>query len=225
MAVFHNGLPEVHAVGKNDRTAVRRLLKKHSPSACIISAVAPVSQPLLRLLRSHMKVWRLTTRTRLPFKNGYRTPATLGNDRLACMAGARLLFPRFPVLVIDAGTCVKYDVIHRGVYRGGSISPGLQMRFDALQHFTAALPRLQAGRFAALPGRSTHESIRTGVQQGILFEMEGFIAVYKRQYKNLKVVLTGGDAARFAKPLKSDIFAAPHLIHLGLYEILKENMG
>jgi len=136
------------------------------------------------------------------------------------------LFPRRPVLVIDAGTCIKYDFIDAtGHYMGGSISPGLVMRFEALHHFTSALPRVQPHALKKLTGKNTKESILTGVEQGIRFEMDGFIAAYKKQYKNLKIVITGGDAPRLAKPLKSGIFAAPHLIHLGLYEILKKNLA
>ena len=201
------------------------LLKRQTFSACIISSVAPVPSPLLHLLRKHLRTFRVNSRMRLPMVSTYRTPSTLGSDRLACIAGAQRLFPASPVLVIDAGTCIKYDMVNAGTYLGGSITPGLQMRFDALHHFTHALPRLFPGRILSSTGRDTTTSIRTGVQEGIRFEMEGFISMYKKQYPRLKIVVTGGDGSRLAKPLKSNIFAAPHLIHHGLYEILKKNLG
>jgi type III pantothenate kinase len=207
------------------RSRLQSLLKTRTFSACIISSVTPVPAALLRLLRKHMKVLRLSSRLKLPLRNAYRTPSTLGNDRLACIAGAYRLFPRIPVLVIDAGTCIKYDIINAGTYYGGSITPGLRMRFAALHHYTHALPRLAPGNIHSSTGRDTVTSIRSGVQEGIRFEMEGFISMYRKQYPHLKIVVTGGDGSRLAKPLKSNIFAAPHLIHHGLYEILKNNLG
>jgi type III pantothenate kinase len=99
------------------------------------------------------------------------------------------------------------------------------MRLEALHHYTSALPLVKPKEISDLTGHDTTHSILSGVEYGIQFEMEGFITAYKKQYKNLKVVMTGGDALRLAKPLKSNIFAAPHLIHIGLYEILKKNLA
>jgi type III pantothenate kinase len=229
MAAFRNHrLLKVSAIEKKDTASLKEFISrwKQERPHCIISSVAKEDASLLKLLQKNTRLMRLSPRLKLPVKNDYGTPETLGNDRLACITGAYKLFPGINVLVIDMGTCIKYDFIDfRGVYQGGSISPGLQMRFKALHHYTSALPLIQPKSMADITGRNTKESILSGVQKGIQFEIEGFINSYQKQYKNLHVVVTGGDRSRLAKHLKNDIFAAPHLIHIGLYEILYYNLA
>ncbi|HKR04893.1 MAG TPA: type III pantothenate kinase [Bacteroidia bacterium] len=163
--------------------------------------------------------------TPLPIKNKYKTPQTLGNDRLANAVGATLFFPKKNVLIIDLGTCIKYDFIDkRKNYPGGAISPGFEMRFKALKHYTAKLPLIKPSKKFSLTGNSTEQSILSGVQNGIIFEINGAIEQYKKKYDELKVILTGGDHAFFADHLKSSIFAAPNLTVQGLNEILNYNI-
>ena len=144
---------------------------------------------------------------------------------LVRFANGAKLFPGSNVLVIDAGTCVKYDFVSsKKEYLGGSISPGLRMRFEALHNFTNRLPFIQPGKYTKLIGASTKDSILTGVQTGMVHEIDGFIEQYKNRYRTLQVVMSGGDAPLFAGRIKSSIFAAPNLIQIGLNEILKYNV-
>ena len=195
----------------------------------IVSSVISDDKKLVELLSMRTKLIRFSHKTPLPFKNRYKTPATLGLDRLASVAGAWKKFPKKNVLVIDAGTCIKYDFINsKGEYLGGSISPGLQMRFNALHNFTDRLPLIKPEPVKALTGDSTKNSILTGVITGMTIEIKGFIEEYKsRSRKNrdkLKVILTGGDSAFLKRQLKSSIFVAPNLTLEGLHEILRHNV-
>ena len=159
-----------------------------------------------------------------PFINGYSTPETLGHDRLANMAGACVFSQQPNILVIDCGTCVTYSMLSHGRFLGGTISPGVQMRFMALHHFTGQLPLLQPLREQpALVGDSTQGSIRSGVEPAIIVEVDAMIASYRAQYNSLQVLLTGGDYSFFENTLKSSIFAVPQLTQLGLHETLRLN--
>jgi len=219
--------------------------QKFELSDSIVSSVVklPEEKQLFKLLTDNTSLTRFTHKTPLPFINRYKTPATLGLDRLAAVAGAWKRFPNKNVLVIDAGTCVKYDFINaKGQYLGGSISPGLQMRFDAMHNFTNRLPLIRPEEIKSLTGDSTNNSMLTGAILGIINEIGGFIALYKSKYKNLKVILTGGDAEFlgrqlrtlkvFPTSLKNSIFAAylmvltsaPYLTLEGLNEILLHNI-
>ncbi|MEP7170004.1 MAG: type III pantothenate kinase [Bacteroidota bacterium] len=163
--------------------------------------------------------------TPIPIKNKYKTPKTLGNDRLANAVGAAALFPAKDILIIDMGTCIKYDFIDKEKnYQGGAISPGLQMRYKALNKFTEKLPLIKSSKEFSLTGNSTQQSILSGVQNGIIFEIDGMIEQYEKKHNELKVIITGGDHAFFADHLKSSIFAAPNLTLIGLNEILNYNV-
>ena len=168
----------------------------------------------------------LTHQTPLPFTNDYATPETLGLDRIGAVAGAQELFPKESVLVIDIGTCITYDVITSdGIYHGGSISPGLDMRFRAVHTFTANLPLIEYDESASLPGKTTRDSILSGVVFGIQGEIEGFIRMYGDKYGDLKIILCGGGSKIFELRLKEAIFAAPDLVLRGLNRILRYNVA
>lgn len=157
----------------------------------------------------------------LPFRSAYKTPETLGSDRIAAVAGACRLQSGKNVLCIDAGTCIKFDFVDdSGFYQGGSISPGLAMRYKALNHYTGKLPEIVHRPFDNVCGLSTEESILSGVQQGFVGETEYRIAAFKEKYANLTVIITGGDAPFLANRLKTVIFAEPMLIHHGLLHCL-----
>lgn len=204
---------------------LKQLFSKHKVDNSILSAVVPVEKNIFHFLRSHSSFILLNSKVKLPIRNKYKTPETLGSDRLASVAGASKLFPRKNCLVIDAGTCIKYDFINsKKEYLGGSISPGLRMRFKALHNFTGGLPLIEPSKTEQLIGSSTRNSILTGVQNGIVNEINGFIQRYKKQFGSLKVILSGGDASFFAGHIKNSIFAAPDLIHIGLHEILIYNV-
>lgn len=160
----------------------------------------------------------------LPINNKYETPETLGKDRLAAVIGAALLFENKNNLVIDIGTCIKYDFIDLNkVYEGGSISPGIDIKFKALNHFTDKLPLIDKHNTFNEKGYSTNKAILSGVMFGTLSEIKGFIEAFSNKYEDLQVILTGGDAPYFVDKYKGAIFAEPDLILKGLYEILKYN--
>jgi type III pantothenate kinase len=186
------------------------------------ASVAQVDALILPEMAFPVHVTRLTTASSMPVHVAYATPHTLGIDRLLAVVGARMQATG-PVLVIDAGTALTYDVADAaGVYLGGGISPGIAMRYRALHTFTARLPQVDPV-FGAVPviGNSTEASIRSGVQNGILAEVEGIIAQYQTQVgPNLRVFLTGGDAVFFSDHLKSPTFADPHLVVKGIYHSL-----
>jgi type III pantothenate kinase len=204
---------------------IKTIFSTYEIRASILSSVAPVKKDVIRFLQSHAAFVQLNSTVKTPVLVLYKTPGTLGSDRLAAVTGASKLFPGKNVLVIDAGTCIKYDFISsKKEYAGGSISPGLKMRFQALHNFTARLPLIEPGKMNDFIGTSTKNSILTGVQQGIINEINGFIGLYKKRFGSLKVILSGGDSLLFAGHIKSSIFAAPNLIHIGLHEILKSNV-
>jgi len=166
----------------------------------------------------------LTHQTPVPITNLYKTPETLGFDRLAAAIGASWLFPAENLLVIDAGTAITYDLVTKNKeYLGGNISPGLETRFKALHHFTGKLPLVTPRPEFQPLGQDTESAIRAGVQQGLLFEAEQTIRYFNTIYENLKVILTGGDAGFFDKSLKSTIFVQFNLALFGLNRVLEYN--
>jgi len=191
----------------------------------IISHVAKIDLEELDQLKSLFKVLVLNHDTKLPFTNNYLTPKTLGVDRIALMAGAVSQFPKKNVLVIDAGSCITYDFVNdNGVYYGGSISPGIEMRYKAVNSFTANLPLLDKKNEIPEIGNSTENAIHQGILNGVIQEIDGVIQQYKDKNQKLTVVLTGGDTIFLAKNIKSSIFAIPNFLLEGLNSILIHNI-
>jgi type III pantothenate kinase len=200
------------------------ILKKFPVEASTLSSVISNTKDIERLLKRKTHFIRLNPSTPNPINNLYRTPRTLGMDRLANVIGAHSLYPKKKVLVISAGTCITYDVITaEGNYFGGNISPGVDMQLKAMHTFTARLPLVPKKMTRELFGRSTAQAMLTGVIKGTAFEMKGFIAAYRKKYPALRVIITGGDASFFVTMLESKIFAVPHLVLHGLNEILLMN--
>lgn len=191
----------------------------------IVSSVINHAKEISNFLSNHTQHLQFDVSTKIPIINKYGSPETLGKDRLAAAIGAHSLYKGFPVLVIDAGTCIKTDFVNaRGEYIGGSISPGINMRFKALNQYTDKLPMLNVDKnYHSLTGNNTSQSILSGVQNGVLYEVKGFIDGYLKQYPDLKIVLTGGDAAFFELELKNHIFVCPELVLIGLNEIVELN--
>lgn len=197
------------------------LFLKYDLNRTILSTVAAFNLDVQQLLESKSGVLLFDENTPIPLNNLYKTPETLGKDRIANAVGAFHLFKNENVLCIDLGTCIKFDVVTKhGQYVGGSISPGLSMRFQALNEFTANLPLIELNSKPSLIGTDTTSSIQNGIQLGIQHEISGLIKDYREQYSQLKVVLTGGDHIHFAKALKNSIFARPNLTLQGLNEVL-----
>jgi type III pantothenate kinase len=160
----------------------------------------------------------------VPIKNLYSTPATLGYDRLAAAVGAHTIYPHNPVLIVDFGTAITYDLVTaEGEFLGGNISPGAQSRFRALHDHTRTLPLLSLAGEVTLIGRTTAAAIENGVAMGILFETEGYMEALRGDYSEIKTIFTGGDANYFAKRVKNPIFATSDLVFYGLNAILEYN--
>ena len=197
--------------------------KKYGIKNLIVSSVGKMNLNDLEILQSFKKMIVLDQSVKVPFNNNYKTPKTLGVDRIALVAAAVMQYPKKNVLIIDAGSCVTFDFVNNNsTYFGGAISPGIQMRYKSLNTFTANLPKLEINKFS-LTGKNTAESIHSGVLNGILYEIDGAIADYQDKYSDLTVVLTGGDTNFLAKKLKSSIFANPNFLLEGLNSILIHN--
>lgn len=202
------------------------LLKKEYPliDKAIISSVGKLKKSQIKIISKSFNLVILDSSIKLPFKNGYKTPETLGVDRLALVCASVNQFPETNALIIDAGTCITYDfVTSDNEYLGGAISPGLRMRYKSLNNLTANLPLLESEMPKNIIGESTDESIHSGVIYGVLNEIDGVIESYKLKYSDLTVILTGGDAKFLSKQLKSSIFANPNFLLEGLNFILQFN--
>ncbi len=227
VAVTHHG--EIVAVEYTDDLTpqmVDRLMGDYPIDKAIIASTRSDFPEITRLLRSRIAtVLEFLPQTPVPIKNDYLTPQTLGRDRLAAAVGAAALFPGRNVLIIDFGTAVTIDVVSSdATYRGGCISPGLRCRFRALHDYTAKLPLCEATDNRALVGRTTREAIELGVMNSMTFEIEGYITQMKRDFEDLCIIFTGGDAKNFAKRIKNTIFAKYNLVVYGLDRILEFNV-
>ena len=202
------------------------LFEKQGVAHCIVGSVVNEMESFIMTLQKKCPVLIFSSETSTPLKNLYRSAQTLGTDRLAGAVGGGRLFPNQNVLVIDAGTCIKYNFVNsNNEYIGGAISPGLNMRLKALHTFTSRLPLLKVDEdYNTLVGTNSVESILSGVQLGVVAEIEGCIALYRQQYPDIKVVITGGDVNFFEKRLKNSIFADEYLILKGLNIILEHNL-
>jgi len=191
----------------------------------LISSVVPLAADFIEAISAHcQKLLVLSLQLRLPVKINYRSPQTLGVDRLAAVCGAAQLFPRSNCLVIDAGTCITYEWLDAyGVYHGGAISPGVSMRLQAMHQFTARLPLLQPELTTEWLGQDTASCMQSGAVVGACEEINGFILRYRAAHPDLRVILTGGDARFFESQLKPSIFVAPDLVLEGLNRILMHN--
>jgi type III pantothenate kinase len=200
------------------------ILDKGPFSAGILSSVIEVEDHLRDVFNRLPFFIELDHRTPVPITIAYQTPETLGRDRIALAVAAASLFPGKDSLVIDAGTCITYDLVSGGTrYSGGAISPGINMRLKALHTFTGKLPLVQQQDFQELVGTTTTASILSGVVNGVVEEIRGVTGRYRLMYPGLKVILTGGDQDFLFDKVKSDIFAVPELVLQGLNKILDHN--
>jgi type III pantothenate kinase len=188
---------------------IKNILKTFTNTAhLVVASVGNVEKESFLEFEKEVKVHFVSHNDRFPYVNGYETPQTLGIDRMVLAAGATLQFPGQNRLVIDAGTCVTFDFINeRDEYLGGAIAPGLQLRYKSLHDFTAKLPLLSLESPKDVVGRSTTESIHSGVVNGLVYEIDGFIDEYRAICSNFIIILTGGDTDFLAKRLKNTIFA------------------
>ncbi|MFP4845152.1 type III pantothenate kinase [Winogradskyella sp. PE311] len=203
-----------------------KLLKKEFPELrkAIVSSVGRLSKKQIDIIDEDLKLHELNYKTKLPFKSLYKTPKTLGVDRIALVSGSVSQFPYKNVLIIDAGTCITYDfVTSENDYLGGAISPGIRLRYQSLNNLTANLPLLEKDKPKTIIGDSTESSIHSGVVIGIIKEIDGVIEEYRAKHQDLTVILTGGDANFLSNQLKNSIFANSNFLLEGLNFILDFN--
>lgn len=203
---------------------IKGLHKKYPFSRSIVSSVRKTTPYFLKYLTEHHDLLTLSHKTKVPIKNKYGTPKTLGLDRLAAVVGAANTFPGEQCLVIDIGTCMTYDYIDaKRQYWGGNISPGVELRLLAMHHFTSALPLVKRKWNGKMLGSSTLSAIQNGAVWGVKLEIEQFIKTLTAEKGPLQVILTGGDATYFGELLESEIFVASYLLLKGLNDILQFN--
>jgi type III pantothenate kinase len=217
-------LQSVNIMADDSPETMRSLLDEHKPDRTLLSSVVNHNEELETLLSQRSHFHKLTHESVLPFRSGVGKPETVGADRLALAAAAVRFFPGQHNLVIGLGTAITYNFISKyHEFLGGGISPGMEMRFKSLNHFTALLPLVKADWNYPLLGYDTKTNILSGVLLGMAKEVDGMIEAYSDRYSHFNVVLTGGDATYFAQHLKNRIFADPDFIYKGLYAISECN--
>jgi len=208
----------------DEDTVILELLEKYKPNKAILSSVINHRPEIETILAGHCRFHKLNHQSILNFTTPVGRPDTIGADRLALVAAAVDNFPGKNMLVIGLGTCITFNFINRNnEFVGGSISPGMEMRFKSLNHFTAKLPVVEKDWNFSLIGYDTRTNILSGVILGMAKEIDGVINEYENRYRNFNVVLTGGDAPYFVYHLKNKIFADPNFIFKGLYAISEKN--
>ncbi|MEG1572988.1 MAG: type III pantothenate kinase [Bacteroidales bacterium] len=230
IAIFRNKeLLRVQTYQQFDKHALQMLFNFYPTiTHSIISSVAETPAFLEPYLSKYTKLVRWDASHLLPMHVAYRDLHSLGQDRLAIAKASAALYPNKEVLSIALGTCITYNFVDKeNVFYGGAISPGLKMRYKALNYYTHALPLLdvQIEKINDLIGLTTQDSIQIGVLKSVWYELEGNIAAYTRKFPKIVTIITGGDANYFEMSLKNRIFALPNLVLIGLNEILDLNVS
>jgi type III pantothenate kinase len=228
VAVFNNRtISELKVFEQFDTTILQKYFNGNEINHVIISSVDQEISDMEYIVQTYCKYFRFSTGISTRIINHYQSPQTLGLDRFAAVIGAEAILPSRNCLVIDAGSCITYDFIdNKKNYYGGSISPGIAMRFQSLNAFTGRLPLISSDiNFADSYGTDTRSSILSGVQYGIWNEVLGFIESYSLKYSDLQIILCGGDVKFFDTRLKNSIFAdavktEPNLVLMGLNEVI-----
>lgn len=222
-AVFMDGvfLPGRESIlGEPLLPSVKAAFEKQKPRISVLCSVIEHDPAVDAFLSANASFIRVSAHIDLPLRIHYKSPETLGPDRIALAAGALHLFPGHPLLVIACGTCITYNFIGaEGIFLGGGISPGLRMRFAALHDYTQKLPHCEPSPSFPLIGRDTQESLQSGVMNGIIAELDGIINRYRKQYNELCVLLCGGDASLLHPHLGNTIQLEPNLPFIGLHAI------
>ena len=225
MALF-DGKTKVSSARVNsfDRESFEKSISGFVFDKAIISSVRVTPKFVTDILSlRNVFIHTLSYKSKLPFKIEYKTPETLGADRIAVLAGAFNLFPEENILIIDAGTAITFDFLIKNAYKGGNISPGIDIRFKALNTFTGKLPLVSADEKIESPGQTTRDAILSGVINGIIYEINEYIRTFKKKYKNNRIILTGGDSEYINTKLNNQIIHVPDLLNDGLNFILEQN--
>jgi type III pantothenate kinase len=201
------------------------LFKNNVIDNCLISNVSTIDKNILDFLKINSNLFSINESINLPFINLYKTKNTLGHDRIALVSAAAIDFPDQNTLIIDTGTCITYDFKNsENEYLGGGISPGIQMRFKSLNSQTSKLPLSTINLEYKLIGDDTNSSINSGVVYGVISEINGIINQYQERFKNIKIILTGGDSNFLLKKIKNTIFADQNFLLKGLNYLLEDNI-
>ena len=196
---------------------VETLLRKYKITKAISSSTRKSVSVFEKRVKKHVSLLRLSHKTPVPIENLYHTPKTLGKDRLAVVIGCTKVYPNKNCLVIDAGTCITYDIITKDrKYLGGNISPGIRMRAEAMDTMTSTLPLVEPIYNKDYIGKSTESAMQNGIVYGTLLEIESLITLIKQDIGEINVIITGGDAPFFADLLKTKIFVHSYLVLEGL---------
>lgn len=218
-----NTLVKKHSFFNEEEKDIIQTIKSFSFDKGIISSSANISDAILKTTHYFLQMNHLLN---LPIKLNYKTPETLGTDRIALAVGAASLYPNKNCLIISAGTCITIDIIDKNnTYQGGIISAGLTIRLQSLHTFTNKLPLLnlqKEGKFPTI-GKTTKESMESGIYNGAFAEINATIEYFKTNFEDLTVLLTGGDMKMFELNIKNKIFAEQNLQALGLNRILNYN--
>ena len=224
-AIFKkNELVDVRVLENASESTIQALLNEMKPEKTILSSVVHHEKSIETILATQSKFHLLGPDTLLNFTTPVGKPATIGADRLGLVAAAVDIFPLQHNLIISLGTCITYNFVNKAhEFLGGSISPGMQMRFKSMHEQTALLPLITPSNEFTLVGYDTKTNLLSGVILGMAAEIDGIIAAYEQKYGNFNVLLTGGDISYFVPHLKKRIFADQNLIFKGLYAICKKN--
>ncbi|MFI3318379.1 MAG: type III pantothenate kinase [Rikenellaceae bacterium] len=225
MAIMDGGelVEQVRSSDFDDRL-MGELCKKFNPRGGIICSTRGDVRDIVARMEHLLPLLILDGRTPLPIKINYKTPQTLGRDRVAAAVGAQELYPGRNILIVDFGTAITADIVScDDGFMGGTISPGVMSRFRSLHDYTASLP-LCAPTYQELElAQSTEEAIVQGVMNSVAFEIEGYIERYMLKFDELLVIFSGGDAIFFEKRIKNAIFANREILFVGLNRILEYN--
>ena len=226
IALFEkNNLIEKSYLLDNYLDNIKNILSKNPVENSIVSNVGEINDELISVLNDNTDLVLFKNILNLPFKNTYSSKETLGQDRIALVSSASFQFPDENVLIIDAGTCITYDFKnHNNEYIGGGISPGIKMRFKSLNLFTSKLPLIDVFDDFELIGNNTKESLISGVVNGTTMEIDGIIQQYCDKFKNIRIILTGGDSKFLLKRIKNTIFADQNFLTKGLNYLLEANI-
>src|SRR6478609_716276 len=224
-ALLNNGdISKELTLDNDDLSTIENILAQYNPSKSILSSVINHNTAIETLLAAKTRFHKLSDQSKLPFTTPVGKPQTIGADRLALVAAAVHFYPNQHNLIIGSGSCITYNFVNKfHEFLGGSISPGLEMRFKAMNTFTAKLPLIKPDWNFPLIGYDTKTNLISGVIMGMSKEIDGIVDEFALRYSNFNVLLTGGDMGFFVPHLKNKIFADPHLIYKGLYAISKTN--
>ncbi len=219
----HNFLKSVAQFAETQTDALQNFCAGFKIEKVMVCASGKIPEVFNAFLNAHYTVFYLTHESPLPILNNYATPKTLGKDRLAAVVGAAHLHPYKNCLVVVTGTALTFNILYENTFLGGTISVGLQMRFNALHHFTAHLPQLNVESANAEPfvGNDTTQAINSGVLNGYIAEVEGMIARYEKQFGALKIIFSGGNSTWVSENInRFDVETEPNIVLIGLNALL-----